>query len=158
MTDIEAWAARWNVPHAAVVELRNLHTVDVPATTDTMSEAGVQSRVRVLASQRGTKIMRNNVGVLKNEVGTPVRFGLMNDSKALNEKVKSSDLIGLHPVLIQPWHVGHVIGQFIGYECKPVGWVFSGTPREKAQAEFISMVNANGGHARFISDPRQIEA
>lgn len=115
-----------------------------------MGEAYVQSVIRRDAHQHALKLFRNNVGVLKNEDGTPVRYGLGNDSAALNRKLKSSDLIGWRRLLITPAHVGLTIAQFASIECKPEGWTFHpNDAHEAAQAEWINLVNREGGHAYF---------
>lgn len=113
-----------------------------------MLEAGVQAQIRLEASRRGWKLFRNNVGVLVREDGVPIRFGLANDSKAVNTMVKSGDLIGIRPVLVTPSHVGSVIGQFVSIECKRPGWRHN--PRdahEQAQMRWAEIVLLAGGHA-----------
>ena len=97
-------------------------------------------------------LFRNNVGALKAEDGRMVRFGLANDSKRRNGVLKSGDLIGIDPVLITSAHVGRTIGQFVSVECKRPGWQYSGTPREVAQLNWIQLVIASGGRAKFVTD------
>jgi hypothetical protein len=113
------------------------------------SEAYAQSQVRLEAPRRSFRLHRNNVGVLKDESGRPVRFGLANDSRQLNEVLKSSDLIGWRPVLITPEHVGRTIAQFVSIECKAPGWIYRGTDREKAQKQWLDLVNQDGGLGFF---------
>ena len=60
-----------------------------------MAESRVQSIARLAASELGWRVFRNNVGVLRDDRGVPVRFGLANDSKSLNEQIKSGDLRAL---------------------------------------------------------------
>ncbi len=121
------------------------------------SEARVQSRIRLEAPGRGVRLFRNNVGVLTREDGTPVRFGLANDSKALNENIKSGDLIGWRRVLITPDMVGRIVAVFVSRECKPEDWspcaptnvkLFA---REEAQRRWAQLVNDDGGDARFAT-------
>lgn len=144
------WAKRHNVSSQAIQELQQIFGM-YPTDSSGMSEAAIQQRVRLEASKRGEVLWRNNVGVLTNEAGIPVRYGLCNESKAMNEKVKSSDLIGIRPVLIQPSHVGLIIGQFIARETKKGGWVYKGTDREIAQLKFMQIVNSMGGDAQFTT-------
>lgn len=113
------------------------------------SEAAVQQQIRITASQRGWRLWRNNVGVLRDERGVPVRYGLANESAAVNATIKSADLIGIRPVLITQDMVGTVIGQFVSVECKREGWHYTGTKREVAQQRWAEMVRALGGHACF---------
>lgn len=116
------------------------------------SEDTVQGEVRLKASQQGFRLWRNNVGVMLDKRGIPVRYGLCNESKKQNEKIKSSDLIGVKPVIITPDMVGSVIGVFYAREVKKEGWEYKGTPREKAQLNFLNIVRFMGGDAEFISD------
>ena len=117
------------------------------------SEARVQSLVRIAAPDKSERLWRNNVGVLEDLTGRPVRYGLANDSAALNRELKSADLIGWRRVLITPAHVGLVIAQFVSRECKPADWRFTGTEREQAQARWAELVNCDGGHALFVTSP-----
>lgn len=156
---LDEWAAAWGINAAAMADLRHrvlgLDGGD-PAPTPGLSEAAVQNRVRVRASQLGMRAWRNNVGVLENDAGIPIRFGLANDSPQVNALCKSGDLIGIRPRVIQPGDVGHTIGQFVSLECKKAGWVYTGTDREKAQAAWAALVLSLGGDARFITDERQL--
>lgn len=117
------------------------------------SEAWAQSLVRLEASEKGVKLFRNNCGALKDEGGRLVRFGLGNDSAKMSEILKSGDLLGLRPVLIQERHVGHIIGQFMSREMKPPGWQYTGTGREVAQMAWCNLVNSCGGDAAFATGP-----
>ena len=119
-------------------------------------EAMVQSRIRLRAAQLGYGLWRNNVGVLPDRNGRPVRYGLANDSAKLNKAIKSADLIGIRPVKITPDMVGHIIGQFVSLEVKPANWRYSGNDRELAQSKWMQIVTALGGHAKFITHEEQL--
>ena len=157
MNMLAAWAQRWNVPQAALDDLHaQLMTASEttrfegliePATT----EQGVQQRERMSASNKGGRLWRNNVGAFETETGAWVRYGLCNESKAINKRVKSSDLIGIMPVVVTQEHVGSVIGRFTAREIKRPGWRFVGTEREVAQMHFLTLVNQLGGDGRFVS-------
>ena len=83
---------------------------------------------------------RNNVGVLVDATGRPLRYGLANDSKALNTVLKSGDLIGWDRV-----------GRFVSIECKaPNGRV------HPAQENWRALVCATGGRALIVRDAREL--
>lgn len=118
-----------------------------------MNESTVQKLIRLEAAKMGIDLWRNNSGACTDITGRVIRYGLANESKQLNEKIKSSDLIGLLPTTayIEGW--GWVtIGIFIAIECKPTGWVFSSNDeRAVAQKNFHDIVRKNGGIAGFAS-------
>lgn len=150
---LEQWAIKWGVPYEALADLRASMIIDTdpakPTQADPKSETAVQNLVRMEASQKGGRLWRNNNGQYLDDRGVPVRYGLCNDSKQLNEKCKSSDLIGLMPIVVTPHMVGKVFGQFTAREIKPEGWTYTGTKREQAQAAFIRLVVSLGGNAAF---------
>jgi hypothetical protein len=149
--NLNQWAIKWGVPFEAIQDLRyqfGIINTDVPLKTGE-SETAIQTRVRLEASQKGSRLWRNNVGAFRNETGAFIRFGLLNDSKQLNKNIKSSDLIGIKPILITHEHVGQLIGQFLAREIKPSDWKYTGTDREKAQLKFIELIASLGGDACF---------
>lgn len=156
------WATRWNVPDYIVDDLRKtlLGVNPDPGSADLgVSEAAVQSQVRVIASQHGMRLWRNNNGVLPHpETGTPIRFGLANDSSQVNKVLKSGDLIGIRPFRVEQHHVGGVVGQFVSFEVKRAGWKYTGTEREQAQEAWAALVTSLGGLARFVSDPTAVRS
>lgn len=155
MSILYQWAIDHNVPMVAVQDLqRRMGLMHDPSNTAVptqrqQSEAWAQSNVRLLASQQGHRLFRNNVGVLKNERGTPIRFGLHNESAAVNEVFKSGDLIGIRRVVIQPEMVGYTFGQFWSVEVKEPGFVYTGAGREQGQMNWMNLVNSLGGCAQF---------
>lgn len=153
------WAARWGIPAQALAELAALHiTPPVPPSRDVESESAVQSLVRLGAARTGVCAFRNNVGVLIDKTGRPVRYGLANDSSAMNSALKSADLIGFRPRLITDAHVGTVLAQFWSRECKRVDWKWRGTPEEQAQLRWATLVNSNGGDARIVNNDGEFDA
>ena len=107
--------------------------------------------VRLGASLMGSVLCRNNVGVLKDSRGIPVRYGLANESKAQNSYLKSSDYIGWSKVTITPDMVGTTVAVFTSIETKAEQWVFGGTERELAQERWINTVKEAGGLAGFAN-------
>jgi len=153
MASIHTWAIKWGVPLQAINELMDTLGVglkDLPYQ-DGRSEAAVASRVRLEAAQKGLHLWRNNVGACMDDRGNFIRYGLANDSKRLNEVLKSSDLIGIRKVLITPDLVGQYMGQFVARETKPEGWTYSGTDHEVAQLRFLELVALYGGDAAFAT-------
>ena len=150
---LEQWAIRNQVSAQALAELRAMFRMDPPAPVvePGLSEAYVQSVVRLEAPRKGVRLWRNNVGVLTNENGTPVRYGLGNDSPAINKVIKSGDLIGWRPLVIFPRHVGTTIAQFVSRECKRPGWKYRGDEHERAQLKWIEVLTADGGDASFTT-------
>ena len=107
-------------------------------------------KIRLQASKRGWRLWRNNVGAGVLKTGGFIRWGLANESAAMNNAVKSSDLIGIRPILITQEHVGKVIGQFVAIEVKHSMWKFNKKDnREKAQKVFLDLINKLGGYAIF---------
>lgn len=153
--DVYIWANRHRVSLEALQELQALFGMhgghDIPANVTGNSEAAVQAAVRLEAARAGVRLFRNNVGVLMDKDGRPVRYGLANDSKALNSQVKSGDLIGIRPVLVTQGHVGQVIGQFVSREVKRVGWHYTGGEREVAQLNWATLITSCGGDAAFCT-------
>jgi len=131
VVNITEWSLRWQVPYAAVEDLRRqmgMINTDPPAVVG-MSESAVQSLVRLEASRKGCRLFRNNVGAGYLENGSFIRFGLANDSDRLNQQIKSADLIGIEPVIITQGMVGQTIGRFLAREIKAAGCQYAGTTR-----------------------------
>lgn len=140
---LNEWARKWGISAEAIRDLRQQIGVSIPTAPVHEvegGESGVQAAVRLEASRKGIRLWRNNVGVLRDERGVPVRYGLCNESKAINQSIKSSDLIGIRPD-----------GRFIAREIKAPGWKFQATPRELAQLKFILLVLSLGGDAAFCT-------
>ena len=138
-TVITEWAAVWGVPQAALADLvQRLTMADYAPAEAGRSEAAVQADIRLAAAKRGITLWRNNTGVLMNDAGVPVRFGLNNDSPAANKRMKSADLIGIH----------RPSGRFVSVEVKRPGWKHSdASERDRAQLAWAVTINACGGVA-----------
>lgn len=123
-----------------------------------LNEDVVQQHARIEAAKYGCILLRNNSGVLEDKNGRPVRYGLANESSKQNESFKSSDLIGITPIVITPDMVGRTIGVFTAIEVKKEGWAFKiGNKREVAQLAFINWVKKLGGIASFCSSGKDMD-
>lgn len=150
MDNVYQWANRHGVPPNAIIELLDLLDPTHDRATvnhDHKSEMGVQASLRVSAARNGCALWRNNSGVAIDETGRHVRYGLGNDSKQLNEKWKSSDLIGITPM--RSTAPGQIFGVFTAVEVKQPGWQSPRNARERAQANFMSTVKGFGGIGMF---------
>ena len=116
-----------------------------------MHERDIQNLVRLEASRKGLRLWRNNVGAAYMRDGTFLRYGLANETKAMNETIKSSDLIGIRRIVITPDLVGYTIGQFTSREVKHSEWLYTGTPHEKAQKAWNDLILSFGGDAAFAT-------
>ncbi len=146
---IDEWARRWDISQAALEDLVRRSAPLGPALLPGKSEAAVQAHVRMLASQRGWRLFRNNVGATTDDRGNFIRYGLCNESAAQNKQFKSADLIGIRPRVIDEHDVGTTIGQFAAVETKHGDWKPDNSPRTVAQSQFISLVRKFGGYATF---------
>lgn len=98
------------------------------------------------------RLWRNNVGAFYHKK-TLIRYGLANESKKLNEKLKSADLIGIRPILITEEHVGKIIGQFVSCEIKsPNVRLKNDNARLQAQKNWMDLINSLGGDAKIINN------
>jgi len=149
---LEQWAIRHHVGIDALAELRVMMTPpsDPPAPAGT-SEAAISNLVRLEASRKGCRLWRNNIGAGYLQDGSFIRWGLANDSATINARLKSADLIGIRPVLVEPRHLGSTIGQFVSREIKAAGWKYRGTDREVAQMRWAEMIVGFGGDAAIVN-------
>lgn len=121
-----------------------------------MKENATLPKIRLKASRKGIYLWRNNNGAVHTAEGNFIRFGLANDSKVINDRLKSSDLIGIKPVTITLDMVGKILGVFMSREVKRPGWKFTGTSRENAQLNWINLINSLGGDAAFITNEDEL--
>ncbi len=155
MSVMHDWARDWGVTPMAVLDLMQRIGVGFESPNineiEGLSESAVSQRVRLEAAALGFPLWRNQVGALMDDGGRLVRYGLANDSKKMNENVKSSDFIACRPKLITAAMVGTVIGQFTAREIKPDKWVYTGQGREPAQLKFGEIVLRLGGDFKFAT-------
>lgn len=114
------------------------------------SEAAIQQAIRLDIARSGIDLWRQNVGACQDQSGRLIRYGLLNESHALNQRFKSSDLVGIRPILITADMVGQVVGVFAAIECKASNWTYRPNDEHtQAQQRFIDLVRAAGGFAGF---------
>lgn len=153
---LSAWAARHAVTPAALADLLQVMGVgerSAPEVSPGKTREGyAQSVVRLEAPRFGVWLTRNNVGVLQDKTGRPVRYGLANESLAQNDVMKSADLIGIRSVTITPAMVGSTIGQFVSREVKHPAWQWGeDLEREEAQLAWAMLITKYGGDAQFAT-------
>lgn len=150
------WAIKWGVSAAAMHDLAlHLGLEGLGAMPDDArgtSEAAAQTAVRLEAARiDGVRLYRNNVGALKDDGGRWVRFGLANDSKQMNDLIKSPDLVGWRRTLVTPDMVGTYVARTLLREVKEPGWSYVGDDHEVAQLRFLSLAIADGADAAFCT-------
>lgn len=161
MLTVQQWAIRWQLPQQAMHELQAVLGASVPPISpgnpEATSEAATQQMVRLRMAQSGGIAWRNNSGATADETGRVIRFGLGNDSMQINRVMKSSDLIGITPVVVKPEHIGWTVGIFTAIECKAPNWKFrQSDDRAVAQFNFIKKVIALGGIGKFVTRPEDV--
>lgn len=123
------------------------------------SEAVVQQQIRLAVAASGVDLWRQNVGACQDQSGRLIRYGLLNDSKQLNQRFKSSDLIGIRSIVVTPDMVGQVVGLFAAIECKASDWTMRpGDERAQAQQRFMDLVVRAGGMAGFARSVDEAKA
>lgn len=153
---LDEWAARWNISTWALDDLRasilgSITSVCEDKSTVQSSESAVLSEIRLEATEKGGRLWRNNVGATYARDGSFLRYGLANESSAINRQVKSADLIGIRPIVIRPDMIGRTIGQFVSREVKAGGWTYRASEREQAQLKWAELILAFGGDACFTN-------
>lgn len=112
----------------------------------TITEKDVERKIILHASEIGSTLFKNNVGVLRDGKGNVVRYGLCNGS---------SDLIGWTPVTITGDMVGKKVAVFTAVEVKKNKYgAYRATDKQKA---FIKAVLSNGGYAGVADCNKDLE-
>jgi hypothetical protein len=115
-------------------------------------EDEVQQLILLEAPKHHSILFRNNSGACKDETGRVIRYGLCNTSAKQNEKLKSSDLIGITMVVVTPDMVGKCLAVFTAIEVKREDWKPPlNDKRYMAQRNFIDFVISRGGLAGFAN-------
>lgn len=109
-----------------------------------ITEAQTLQQCRLVASECGARVFRNNSGSLQDKSGRWVQFGLCTGS---------SDLIGWNPVTITQDMVGKTIAQFLAIEVKGQNGKLT-----LEQQQFIDLVNNNGGLSFMVRDTNELES
>jgi len=123
------------------------------------SESAVTNDVLLAVSKRGIRLYRNNSGAITTDDGRHIRFGLGNISTKVNRSLKSSDLIGVTPVVIKPEHLGRTLGIFTSLEIKHGGWKLQPSDdHAQAQLRWIELIRDLGGIAGFVSDVAELDS
>ncbi len=100
--------------------------------------------------QHDSMLFRNNSGVLRNQEGIPIRFGLGNTSSQINRIFKSSDQIGITPVQCP---CGKRYGVFTAIEMKKPGWKYRNSDQTAlGQLNFINRIREKSGIAGFVQN------
>lgn len=124
-------------------------------------EQRASQEVKLRASDWGCKLFRNNSGMLFNQEGVPVRYGLGNVSKKFNSQVKSSDNIGWTRITVTPEMVGKTLAVFTAFEDKTPAFKIKAAyregSREAAQLKFINIVKQAGGIAGFTRGAHDVD-
>ena len=109
------------------------------------SEQAIQQQIRLALSKGATRLFRNNTGMLRDQQGRPVRFGLCEGS---------ADLIGYHSVTITPDMVGQTVAVFTAVEVKSTAG--RPTPQQSAFLDHVRQAGGRAGIARSIEDAERI--
>lgn len=110
-----------------------------------MTEQATQQRIRLALSRGGTRLWRNNTGMLRDQQGRPVRFGLC---------AGSADLIGYTTIEVTPDMVGQRLAVFTAVEVKTA--TGRPTPEQSAFLDHIRQAGGRAGIARSIDDAVRI--
>lgn len=110
-----------------------------------MTEQQIQQHIRVACSKGDCRLFRNNTGILKDQNGRPVQFGLCKGS---------ADLIGWRSITITPEMVGQRIAVFTSIEVKtPTGRV---RPEQRQWMDAVQAAGGIAGIARSVEDAERL--
>ena len=105
------------------------------------SEQHIQQHIRLACSTGPVRLFRNNTGVLKDQHGRPVSFGLCKGS---------ADLIGWTTRTITADMVGHQVAVFTSIEVKTPGGRLR--PEQRQWLEVVAGAGGIAGVARSVQD------
>ena len=99
-----------------------------------MREPALLRKIMLSLSEHGVRLFRNNCGMLKDERGNFIRYGVCNPG--------GSDLIGWTSIVVTPEMFGKRVAIFTAIEAK-----MGDTQTTPEQQSFIAAVNLAGGVA-----------
>ena len=111
------------------------------------SEQTIQQQIRLQCSRGPVRLYRNNCGVLRDQRGVPVRYGLQPGS---------GDLIGWRTITIGPEMVGQQVAVFASIEVKSATGRLR--PEQRQWMEAVQAAGGIAGVARSVEDAEQILA
>jgi hypothetical protein len=106
-----------------------------------MSEQHIQQHIRLVCSTGPVRLFRNNTGVLRDQHGRPVSFGLCKGS---------ADLIGWTTRTITAEMVGQQVAVFTSIEVKTATGRL--TPEQKQWLAAVETAGGIAGVARSVAD------
>ena len=110
-----------------------------------MSEQQTQQQIRLAVSRGPVRLWRNNTGMLRDQHGRPVTFGLCPGS---------ADLIGYTTIEVTPDMVGQRLAVFTAVEVKsPTG---KPTAEQAAFLDHIRQAGGRAGIARSVDEAMRI--
>lgn len=113
-------------------------------------ENAVSNAIQTAFGTGPFRLLRNNVGALRDATGRLLRYGL--GQSGATRVVGTSDLIGWRSRIITPDMVGQTIAQFVAIEVKDKA---AATPE---QIRFIEAVNRAGGLAGIAHSEEEARA
>jgi hypothetical protein len=105
------------------------------------SEQHIQQHIRLACSTGPVRLFRNNTGVLRDQHGRPVSFGLCKGS---------ADLIGWTTRTITPDMVGQQVAVFTSIEVKTASGRL--TPEQRQWLAAVETAGGIAGVARSVAD------
>lgn len=114
-------------------------------------ETKVSNDIQLALGRGPVRLLRNNVGALKDVAGRLVRYGLGQSGGT--RVVGTSDLIGWRSVTITPDMVGKTLAVFAAVEVKDRA---NPTPEQEAFIEAVNRAGGLAGVARSVEDARAI--
>lgn len=105
------------------------------------SEQHIQQHIRLACSTGPVRLFRNNTGVLRDQHGRPVSFGLCKGS---------ADLIGWTTRTITPDMVGQQVAVFTSIEVKTASGRL--TPEQRQWLAAVETASGIAGVARSVAD------